>query len=406
MNKQTLENQRSVGPVPAIRIMPAVRAMRAIPVMQAGPSQPIRRRGFTLMEMIVVIVILLTLLTLVLPAFVSIKKSSEYSISQELVKQAVRDAHGRALAARYDTAVVFAYSPDLGLQMIPCNMIGRVLDGNLRDPADRNNPQVTRDVFAPVISRKAVTLPAGVSVRGHVEANKVDARWYEPTNDGGQRYTPGEEAWVFPETDFYSRQLPNGDAGTFADVGRNRQTFMIRFAARTGQLVSGEAAPAVVVLPRVSASGRESGLAVSARFDTAPDAGALASSILDRLDWSKEQKQGLLGDSSSDKALVRSVTRLAVYRERELAQALGVRLDAISQTVYLLPSDWQTRTDVIPRYMVELSSLATTPKAVRRWFEGFKSLVDETIVEKTSGSRPVIYSIHPQRGEATEESSQ
>ncbi len=388
MKKQTFQNQPS-----------AVQTSG----QHAGWS---RRSGFTLMEMIVVIVILLTLLTLVLPAFVSIKKSSEYSISQELLKQAVRDAHGRALAARYDTAVVFAYSPDQGLQMIPCNMIGRVLDGNLRDPTDRNNPQVTRDVFAPVISRKAVTLPAGVSVRGHVEAFKVDAHWYEPVTDGGQRYTPDEEAWVFPETDFYSRQLQGGAAGTTADVGRYRQTFMIRFAARTGQLVPSEAAPAVVVLPRVSATGRQSGLAASARLDTAPDAGALASSILDRLDWTNEQKQLILGDSSSDTALVRSVTRVAVYRERELAQGLGVRLDNVSQTVYQLATDWQIRTDVKPRYKDELSSLATTPKAVRRWFEGRKSLIDVSVEDKTSGSRPIVYSIHPQRGEAIEESSQ
>jgi len=388
MNKQTLEYQPS-----------AVQAL-------AGRLARSRRGGFTLMEMIVVIVILLTLLTLVLPAFVSIKKSSEYSISQELLKQAVRDAHGRALAARYDTAVVFAYSPDQGLQMIPCNMIGRVLDGNLRDPTDRNNPQVTRDVFAPVISRKAVTLPAGVSVRGHVEAFKVDSRWYEPVVGGGQRYTPGEEAWVFPETDFYSRQLLGGAAGTAADVGRYRQTFMIRFAARTGQLVPSEAAPALVVLPRVSAAGRQGGLAASARFDTSPDAGALASSILDRLDWTNEQRQFVLGDGSSDTSLVRSVTRLAVYRERELAQGLGVRLDDVSQTVYQLAADWQTRTDVTPRYIEELSSVATTPRAVRRWFEGRRSLVDVSDEDKTSGSRPIVYSIHPQRGEAIEESSQ
>ena len=390
MNNQTSDNLRPAGEKV---------------VQRAAGSCPILRRGFTLMEMIVVIVILLTLLTLVLPAFVSIKKSSEYSISQELVKQAIRDAHGRALAARYDTAVVFAYSPDLGLQLIPCNMIGRILDGNLRDPADRTNPQVTRDVFAPVVARKTVILPAGVSVRGHVEASRVDEHWYEPVTDGGQRYTPGEEAWVFPETDFYSRQLPIGAAGTRSDVGRYRQSFMIRFAARTGQLVPSEAAPAVVVLPRVSASGRE-GVPVSARLDTATDASALASAILDRLDWTKEQKQGLLGDSSSDTALVRSVTRLAVYRERELAQGLGVRLDSVSQTVYQLAPKWQIRTDVTPRYIEELSSVATTPKAVRRWFEGRKSLVDDAIVEKTSGSRPVIYGIHPQRGDPVEESSQ
>jgi prepilin-type N-terminal cleavage/methylation domain-containing protein len=377
------------------------------------------RRGFTIMEMIVVIVLLLALLALVLPAFVSIKRSSEFSVSQELVKQAVRDARGRALSSNSDSAVVFSYNPENGLQLIACTRLGSIIDGNLNNPNDPTNPAVTRDVFAPVTGRKPVTLPVGVSVRGYAPAFKVDAHWYEPINNGGNRYTVDEPAWVFPETDFYSRLVTS--AASAQDVGSDRQTFMVRFQARTGQLVASEPTAAVVVFPRPSASGRGAGtIAGVERLDLSTDVAAQVAAIIERPEWGGVAsaakpvgQRDLLGDDSSDTVLTRSVGRLAVYRERDLAQALGTRLDPVSQTIYELPANYKaalagnrSNRTVYPQYLPELRNEARTPLMVSRWVEGFGNLTDASSNVRSTGARPIIYSVHPLRGELVEEVAQ
>lgn len=380
-------------------------------------SRRSRSLGFTIMEMIVVVIMLLAVLAMVLPSFVSLKRSGEYTVAQELLKQAVRDARGRALSAKNDTAVVFVFSPDTGIQLLVCERVGQtILD---RDTSQTGGGAVfvEREVFVPITGRKPVEIPRGVSIRGYAKQFSVDNAWYEPTQNGGVRYLVDEPAWVFPETDFYSRLVADNQANSAADVGRDRQTFMVRFASRTGQLVTGEAAAAVVVLPRPSASGRQRDLAAIERLDLSADLASQVASIIERPLWpggstSPLAQRDLLGDDSGDTALVRSVTRLALYRERDLAAALGVRLDPVSGTIYELPENYQTaggaqrdsRT-VYPQYVLELREDSRTPLSVLRWVEGFGVLTDASSTVRSAGGRSLLYSVHPLRGELLEEIS-
>jgi|GEM_PF-834400 len=376
-----------------------------------------RPRGFTIMEMIVVVIMLLAVLAMVLPSFVSLKRSGEFSVAQELLKQAVRDARGRALSAKNDTAVVFVFSPETGVQLLVCERVGQTIVDGDTSQTNAGGAVVEREVFVPITGRKPVEIPRGVSVRGYAKQFSVDNAWYEPTQNGGVRYLVDDPAWVFPETDFYSRLVADNQANTAADVGRDRQTFMVRFASRTGQLVAGEAAAAVVVLPRPSASGRQRDLAAIERLDLSADLASQVASIVERPLWPDGSvaplaQRGLLGDDSSDTALVRSVTRLALYRERELAAALGVRLDAVSGTIYELPENYQnvggaqrdSRT-VYPQYVLELREDSRTPVSVLRWVEGFSVLNDASSTVRSAGGRPLLYSVHPLRGELLEEIS-
>jgi len=139
-----------------------------------------------------------------------------------------------------------------------------------------------------------------------------------------------------------------GDPSAPVQLGRTpRQSFMVRFDRQTGQ-VRRDAREALFVDARPSALNRDQllsqyGLAATSRVD--PGAGL-------RLDWAEsvsawaqrvlttgdlDQRNGpyqmdderlrraLIGNESLDTVLLQDVARIALYDERDLAQAMGAR---------------------------------------------------------------------------------
>jgi hypothetical protein len=61
---------------------------------------------------------------------------------------------------------------------------------------------------------------------------------------------------------------------------------------------------------------------------------------------------------------------------------------------------------VYPQYLPEIRNEARTPLMVSRWVEGFGNLTDASSNVRSTGARPIIYSVHPLRGELVEEVAQ
>ena len=312
------------------------------------------RAAFTLVELFVVIAIALIILAVSLPAFNAMAANAKRSLAQNMLRQGVtlgRDVSVQSVRGG-DGAAVFLFDPDSGtIRIVAAELVGTILD-----TADGNPTQtVERDVFAPVAAGEMIELPKFWSVRGYAPAR------FTTSSGGGPGFANPDDwydsdmyadanawlrgHWVYPEDGFYDRTL----ARTVPTnrMRSPRQSFMIRFDAQTGN-VRRDGRDSLFIDVRPSDEGRAAlllsfGLAANTRSDAgawlradwADNAASWARRIIMTGDLDQDGspfqmnderlRRALLGNESHDTVLVRGVARVALYDERDLAQALGAR---------------------------------------------------------------------------------
>ncbi|QOJ01611.1 MAG: prepilin-type N-terminal cleavage/methylation domain-containing protein [Phycisphaeraceae bacterium] len=297
-------------------------------------------RAFTLTELLVVIAILVILVLVGLPAFASVLYASNRTVAENALRAGMSAARDAAVRNRVESAAVFFYEPGGRTIIVPCVRVGSVLD------VDGAGASVERSVFAPVGVIEPQQLPRGWMVRGYAPSGTLHSNtnrnyWYEPRP--GRVHDATEGSWVFPETGFYGV-----DGGT-ANDGNNRQTFMVRFEAGTGNVIVSDFGPAVVVSPRPSAVGRVAlnrGVNAWQRPDVAENVSLWASRFLARPSGAVPggvtdiQRRQIIGNESADTVLAGAVSLIALYDEQKLASALGARgLNRVSGSLYLMPDE-------------------------------------------------------------------
>lgn len=267
-------------------------------------------RAFTVIELLVVVVIVVLLLGLAVPATQSIIESSTRSRGFNALDNSLRSARDAAVrSAAGDAAAVFFYDKDLGIVVQTYQRVGSLVD------LDSNGRQVTRDVFVPLGIYEPIVVPAPWSVRGYAVAGSITDDWY----GGGSLYdstAAGEGQWLFPLAQVFN---PGNGSG-----GDTRSTFMVRFQARTGQVVR-SADPAVVVSPSPASADRGFGLNSEFQITRAGDLRSWASNVLSNPNLTLAERRDLIGADSVDTTLAAPISELALFDERELAAALGLR---------------------------------------------------------------------------------
>ncbi|MBX9735985.1 MAG: prepilin-type N-terminal cleavage/methylation domain-containing protein, partial [Phycisphaerales bacterium] len=363
------------------------------------------RSAFTLLEMLVVIVVILILIIIAIPAFNTIIRTQEETTADAVVGAGVGLARdlARAGTGQGDVAAVFAFEPGGRTSIIVCQRVGEVAD------QDNAGVAIRRDVFVPVEGYEIFQLPAGWSVRGYALAQMVDANWYErPTTGGGaERYPTNLASWVFPETGFF-------DHATQEDAGA-RQTFMVRFEAGTGRAAAAGGKGAIVVLQR--ASGLERNQIAPAdepdnkdrwkRLDLAASTRRWALRVIaapasGQNSLTPDERRRLIGDISGDTALAKNVTSVAIYNEKRLADALGVRLNPITESVYFADADQQNNgRRYQPRLVDPIASDNVARRNINRWIEGWQLGTDErdtSLVRREDTTTARVYLIPPVTG--------
>lgn len=305
-------------------------------------------RGFSLIELMVVITILGILIGFGVPAIGSILRDSERSLAENQLRNALSACHDAAVRSdRADVAAVFFFRPDGRTVVVACQFAG-FLDDVANDGGSLSSTsRPRRRLFTPVAEIAPVVLPKGWSVRGFAPAGLITGTdpaapkdpdgWYESLKG-----LAGRGLWVFPETNFVDTEA------TTPTFGWQRQTFMIRFNARSGQVATGDSSKVLVVDPLNTSSFRSTAPYNIARFrlDLASDPAIVAR----RLTKAPEIRQAglsdndiikLAGDSSPDTVLAGPVTDLALYQEGDLLGALGVPRGngATGGTMYQDPKD-------------------------------------------------------------------
>ncbi|MBX3363810.1 MAG: hypothetical protein KF866_03510 [Phycisphaeraceae bacterium] len=300
----------------------------------------IRRRAYTLVELLAVTFIIVLLVSAAVPAFNAISKSSSATQADTFLRLGLASARNAAIASagpmRAAGAVdAVGFSSIAGAGVLPelegdtaaavfYDRGGRVQIRMYREVGWlRGVDGVARPVFAPDPTADVFTLPRYFQVSGLAVPRMVDAdtdggapyTWYADT-----RYDPAEANWVFPETDFYDR--------TVGDDGRKRQTFIVRFNAVTGEL-STDDRQVLLWAPSPEISFRASGIWRERNFrpDRNPDQRKVVRNILLGLREGPvanfgPDRERLIGDISTDTVLARPVRQLALYDVRQLAPAV------------------------------------------------------------------------------------
>lgn len=327
----------------------------------------LRGRGFTIVELVVVITIIVLLLAIAVPAFRTMIRSSEEALAESLLRAAIRsgkDAAVRVGAPGRDGGVAFFFESGGRLTIVPVVQVGSFEDGT--NPKPPTGP-VRRDVFVPVPEFSPVRLPEGWMVRGFVPAMAAPIRsgrdrWMEDTNND-QRYG-SERAWIFPETDFYNQRTRER-----IDVGGSlRNSFMIRFEGGTGILKADPWATGVVVSPRPSVLARD--VAPFDRPEFRVDAtDDLARTVRAILGSTATIRERLIGRNSNDAVVVRPVSIVALYNEVQMIAGLNSAPNAFARleferngtgTIYRnLPLD-------VPTYV----NNAFQGRMITNWIEG------------------------------------
>ena len=340
--------------------------------------------AFTVVELLVVIVIAVLLLTIAVPAFKSTIYSSNRSLAVNALEASSIMARDAAINTGKDGAVVFVYDPDVQrINIIPAIRVGTIRETTTAQGGPGggfasgfgDQPYFDRDVFVPAPVGQVLSLPANWMVRGYAapgmlidtdSAGGEAATWYNSQvyGDGNASSIIKDDAhWVFPETGFFPRgsQVNGGNLDGGLDsvndrIATSRQTFMIRFDARTGA-VSRDTRSALFVDPRNSRErvygDRPNPREQTLRVDLAEDLEVWAVRVLNSPDLTgdglaygrddEELRKQLVGTASNDTVLVKPVSRVSLYDERELSLGLGARgLNADTNTIYL-PHDQDDR---------------------------------------------------------------
>jgi prepilin-type N-terminal cleavage/methylation domain-containing protein len=370
-------------------------------------ERTVHARAFTLTELIVVIGLIGLLLAIAVPSFSAMVRSADRTLAESQLRVALAAARDLAVGGGAghggsgggDAAAVFFYDQSGRVRVVPCVQVGTFRDWIRIELWPDPRFLVERDVFVPAPRVEPVRLPRGWGVRGYAPAGSLDAGrfpglngWYEPTTN--RRFDPNRGNWVFPETDFYNPagvgvdsarvgdEPAVGQAGVLGSAGGNRQTFMVRFEAGTGNLAVANRRQALVVSPS-SAVGFRSTRDPYNRFriDRATDPEQFVRQILaPRADLpnnftGERDRRMLIGDSSVDTVLARSVTELALYEERMLAAGVGATaLNPATGTLYGIRDrsrDWPTS----PSYDLSLfrapqPDALTVSNRINDWIEG------------------------------------
>ncbi len=302
-----------------------------------------RRRGFTLVELLVVISILILVLAIAVPAFSSMLYSSERSLADNALRVALNGARTTAIgnAAGEDAAAVFTFEPGGRVGVVTCVRAGVMHDVQGADHTDF-------EVFVPAKGVEPVQLPKGWSVRGYARSDMID----DPANSANQNYqnwyadtyptqaVRDQGNWVFPETGFYV--IGDETFGGEAAQGKSRHTFMVRFEGGTGQVLT-SGGTVRVLLPSPSSTFRtgapwnsidtSDGRALY-RADQADDLLRYVRRVIASTSLDPADRKRLLGIDSTDTVGAKAVGQLALYNESRLANAIGVRLDRDTSSLY------------------------------------------------------------------------
>lgn len=284
-----------------------------------------RRGGYTLVELFVVIAVTALIISIAVPATVRLVDSQRRSESQNAVIVATRVARDIAIRDGEDTGAVFLRDirPGRGpeYRIVIAQRVGSFddLDASV-DPFSASSVSaavggggrlavVNREVFAAVEGAPVGRISAGYSARGWLPAfsmqplgGEFDAErtWYDSFAQGqaGTAGTAGtvggvqvelEDSarvghWVEPESGYFDASRAGGAWG--AQMDRTpRSSFMVRFEGGTGRLMR-SFVPALVVDPRAAVRSNVGG-GPGERYDIDPRPAELAG--VDR-DWWKAER--------------------------------------------------------------------------------------------------------------------
>ncbi|MEO1512374.1 MAG: hypothetical protein AAFU70_09895, partial [Planctomycetota bacterium] len=215
----------------------------------------------------------------------------------------------------------------------------------------------TRDVFVGIPTSPPVKLPGDWWVAGLAPPGSMDADWYDDrayagaVDAGDLRDVVSQRNWVLPMAGLYdvSRQgndnLNGPNVAPIDPLETPRASFMIRFESGTGRLVNG-GNDAILVDVRPSITGRGGPNIVAPlnavppsvlfqnRIDLVTDVAAFVEGFLGANDFNLDGqpdsiddafKQAVLGNYSNDTVLARPVSRISLFRMRDLARGLFTR---------------------------------------------------------------------------------
>ena len=371
------------------------------------------RSAFTVVELLVVIVIAVLLLTIAVPAFQSTIYSSNRSLAVNALEASSIMARDAALNTGKDGAVVFVYDPEVQrVNIIPAIKVGTLRETSTAPSGPGGGfasgfgdlPYFDRDVFVPAPVGQVLSIPDYWMVRGYAAPGMlldIDSRgeeaatWFNSSMYGDDNVNidlKREAHWVFPETGFFPRnaQVNGGNLdGSLSTVNRDlptaRQSFMIRFDARTGA-VSRDTRSALFIDPRNSREriygDQPNSNQQTLRVDLAESLEVWATRVLSSPDVNgyglaygnddEQLREQLIGTASNDTILVKPVSRVALYDERDLVLGIGARgLNTETQSIYL-PHDQNDR-NVNIQFDTSLFDTSNEAEIVRRidqWING------------------------------------
>lgn len=284
------------------------------------------RRAFTLTELLAVITIIALVVSVAVPAFVSMLRSTNQTLAISNFRVAMATARDAAVrsAGLNDSAAVFFYEPG-----------GRTSIATAIGVGEFNG----RTVWAIDPLTEEIGLPRGWMVNGFAPAGTITSlanegvspyAWYEERG-GERRYDPTIDNWVFPESGFYRTSNNQGRDTTPGDRGGYRQTFIVRFDGATGGVALDDRTDGLVLAPDLALGRgvnpwrqrRDPWADPRYRLNGAVEPSVYFRRLLARPDVDPDDLQNLIGDDATDTALVRPTSLLALYDIRELAREIA-----------------------------------------------------------------------------------
>lgn len=211
-----------------------------------------KRRAFTLFELLVVISIIILLAAIIVPAFGRIIESANYSGSINRVTGALGQARALAIQNGRNTGVAFFFD----LRTETASMQVLELHGQQSGTIGQNGATPAM-VFRPATGTVPIELPKGIAIYGMSFGIAPENQYYDATNirqwysgemidpdgslDVGLGATPlitNDEIvpWIFPRNDPYVFMDPSVDteenfvnAGNAYNALRHCVTFMVQF---------------------------------------------------------------------------------------------------------------------------------------------------------------------------------
>lgn len=341
------------------------------------------RGAFTIIEMLVVVSIIVLLIIVAVPAFQGMLKSSDETLAEGQLTNALRAARDTALrsGSGNDAAAVFFFNETGRLSIVTYVKTARFRDVGFDSAA--NQIEVEREVFVAAPNAQAAQLPRGWVVRGFAATGMIEESlkygWYSSQVGQSGRYSENEGNWVLPETSVFNER--------FGKSGPSRNTFMVRFEGGTGRVVA-SASDGVLVLALGADADGVGEMARSAQVNepafttlrrlALSDPAKYVQSVLKSQSpgWPDyngaanpepllKARRAVVGRESTDMVLARPVTQLSLMDENQVARSIGVRLDS-SFPVLIKKTD----PDTIARGATFVQPGDVNAGRINRWIEG------------------------------------